>query len=212
MLSQSSNRLKISSPPTYKPENHSFKLNNSYQLPLLLKSLNTWQTQSKDHHKRKEFSDFSESWPKSWTLPQSNQTKVPLDTLSLWLTPSWAQCKNLSKLKEKISKTLKMNTKLLNNPSKEDWMKLNTKSLISNNSLPPLTESSSNAKISSPTKEKKSQLKLKSELNYSMNAMLLVLLMLLKDNLEMKRDKLSVRLYNYSKPNLDYSRNTLMKD
>jgi hypothetical protein len=91
-------------------------------------------------------------------------------------------------------------------------MKLDTKSLISNNSLPPLTESSSNAKISSPTKEKKSQLKLKSELNYSMNAMLLVLLMLLKDNLEMKRDKLSVRLYNYSKPNLDYSRNTLMKD
>jgi hypothetical protein len=45
-----------------------------------------------------------------------------------------------------------------------------------------------------------------------MNATPPVLFMLKKEKLEMPRDKLSPRLNNYSKLNLDCSRNTLTKD
>lgn len=91
-------------------------------------------------------------------------------------------------------------------------MKSTKRSLISNNSLLLLTELLNNAKKLLLTKEKRSLSRVILELNYSMNATKLESIMLPKDRLEMKRDKLLARLYNYSKPNLDYSRNTLMTD
>lgn len=83
---------------------------------------------------------------------------------------------------------------------------------MSNNSSPPSTESLNNAKKPSLTKEKKSPERLKSETKCSTNATLLELPMPLKEIPEMRRDKLSVRPYNYSKLNLDYSKSTSMID